>query len=122
MTRTLNLLLVVILISLVACQTTPGVTSEDLIGEWRMDGAGYVIQFTEEGSYKVGASEFGFFELEDNLLTFTIADEASFCPGLTGAYEIELTEDGRLHWTLREDECSPRAGVAHNSLWSRTSP
>ena len=74
-TKTLSLSLVVILILLAACQTTPGVTSEELIGEWRMDGAGYVIQFTGDGSYNVGASEFGQFELEDNLLTLAIADE-----------------------------------------------
>ena len=84
---------------------------------------GHVIEFKEDGTYNMLTSEFGTFQLEDNFLTITVADEyLFFCPGKTGTYDIELTEEGKLHWALREDECSLRAMAAQNSLWTRISP
>ena len=119
MIRTPMFLLIITLIFLAGCQAEPGVKVEDFIGSWRYVGFDY--QFKEDGTYSSSnPGEFGQFQLEGTLLTLTIADEASFCPGKIGTYEIELREDGKLHWVLREDECAPRGGyLAQPSLWSR---
>ena len=122
MIRMPNSLFLVSLILLATCQPAPSVAADDLIGAWRMEGAGYVIEFKKGGTYNVGASEFGQFQLEGTLLTLAIADEASFCPGKIGTYEIEVTEEGKLNWILIEDQCGARGGVADNSLWSPISP
>jgi hypothetical protein len=113
------------LILLLACQTTPTVFDDDLLGAWVIEGAGFAIEFKKDASYTVGAPdppEFGEFRLEDTTLTITTTEEARICPGLKGIYEIELTDDGKLHWTLVEDECSSRAENADGTFWSRVSP
>ena len=125
MIKKLHSIMVPGLIFLAACQTTPSVTNDDLLGAWRYDGAGFEIEFKEDGTYNVGApdlSEFGEYKLEGRMLTIMTAEDALFCSGLTGIYEIELTDERKLHWTLAEDECGGRAEDADNSFWSRVSP
>ena len=113
-------------------QTVPDVSFEALVGTWQKDGESSVIQFSEDGTFVAAGNKFvlednpagvGEFLLEDNLLSFT-ADETrtKSCVGQTGTYEIALTEEGKLHTTLVEDECSSRARGWNDKLWSRISP
>ena len=102
-------------------QVEPTITAEALIGRWQNEG--YVIEFKENGTFSVGALDFGTYQLEGALFTWTTDDGASSCfGGQRGTYEVELTDEGQLHWTLREDECFNRADAIHKSLWSRKSP
>ena len=106
-------------------QAEPSITAEALIGRWQSDDMnipGLIIEFKEDGTYNVGAYEFGTFQLEDTLLTLTSTDEDLFCfAGTPGTYEVELTKEGQLHWTLRDDDCFDRSQWRNNTLWSRTS-
>jgi len=122
MIRELRPQLAIVLLLLAGCQPPERFAADDLVGSWKMEGAGYVIEFREDGTYNVGASEFGLYKLDGNLLSLKIDDEASFCPRTAATYEIELTEEGKIRWTLVEDECSPRGAVANNSLWAPTLP
>jgi hypothetical protein len=108
-----------------------GITEEDLIGVWkRQEGEAFYFQFNEDGTFQVASSEaflkgstfdMGEFELEGALLTLTTSDESSDCAGMVGSYQMELTEEADLKFTLVEDECVLRGPDAQLSPWEQVS-
>jgi len=131
MIRILRFSLIVTLVVLASCQTAPSVAVEDLSGTWQRDGSARILQLNEDGTYRVDSSKYlledspkqeGQFQLEGTLFTLTASKEGSFCPGKTGTYEVELTEEGKLQFTLNEDECRDRALSLLEAPWSRFSP
>ena len=65
----------------------------------------------------------GEFRIEGNLLIMTSDEHRPLsCLGLTQTYEIALTEEGKLHSKVVEDECSAHAEDWNDKLWSRISP
>ena len=127
-------LLIVALMVLAACQAEPSIapdqaepsiTTEELIGRWQLEeGAGrYIQEIKEDGTFNVGAVDFGTYQLEGALFTFTTSDGTTFCfGGNRGTYEVERTEEGKLHWTLIEDDCRNRSNTLDDSLWSQITP
>ena len=131
MIRILRFSLIVTLVSLASCQTAPSVTVEDLSGIWQRDGAALVLQLNEDGSLRIAGSiylledspmDVGQFQLEGTLFTITTSEESRYCKGQTGTYEVELTEEGKLQFTLNEDECYDRGPILTHAPWSRISP
>ena len=131
MIRILRFSLIVTLVVLAACQTAPSVTVEDLSGIWQLDGSARILQLNEDGTFRLANSEYlledspaevGQFQLEGTLFTLTASEESRFCPGKTGTYEVELTEEGKLQFTLNEDECRDRGRILSRAPWSRFSP
>ncbi len=132
--RLLKLVTGVMLITvfLAGCGTPAAITEEDLIGVWkRQEGETFYFQFNEDGTFKVASSEaflkgstfdMGEFQLEGALLTLTTSAESSDCVGQVGSYQMELTEEGDLKFTLDEDECGLRGPDAQLSPWERVSP
>ncbi len=108
-----------------------GITEEDLIGVWkRQRGEPFYFQFNEDGTFRVASSEaflkgstfdMGEFQLEGALLTLTTSAESSDCAGQMGSYQMELTVEGALKFTLVEDECVLRGPDAQLSTWERVS-
>ena len=131
MKRILRFSLIVTLVVLAACQTAPSVTVEDLSGIWQLDGSARILQLNEDGTFRIASSMYlledspsdvGQFQLEGTLFTLTTSEESRFCPGKTGTYEVELTEEGKLQFTLNEDECRKRSQFHPIAPWSRFSP
>jgi len=132
----LAFLLIAIFVFLSACQTDlsiaaenrpesqvePSISSEELIGRWRTGGGVLIITFNEDGTYKVGTLEFGLFQLDGTVLTLNTAQGTPFCSDKSGTYDLDLTESGKLRWTLIDDECNDRVKLADNALWSPISP
>jgi len=131
MIRILRFSLIVTLVVLVACQTAPSVTVEDVSGIWQLDGSARILQLNKDGTFKSANSiylledssgEVGQFQLEGTLFTLTTSEESRVCPGYTGTYGVELTEEGKLQFTLNEDECRDRGQILSGAPWSRFSP
>ena len=131
MIRILRFSLIVTLVVLAACQTAPSVTVEDLSGIWELDGSARILQLNEDGTFRIANSKYlledspvnvGKFQLEGTLFTLTDSEESRFCPGDTGTYEVELTEEGKLQFTLNEDECPYRGRFLSSAPWSRFLP
>ena len=131
MIRILRFSLIVTLVVLAACQTAPSVTVEDFSGIWQLDGSARILQLNEDGTFRFANSKYlledspgevGRFQLEGTLFTLTASEESRFCPGTTGTYEVELTEEGKLQFTLNEDECRDRGRIFSRAPWSRFSP
>ena len=122
------------LLLLSGCTSQPAsITVDDLYGTWEKDGESQVTQYNEDGTYIFAHNKFvllderpiaaGEFRLEGNLLIMT-SDKHRLpsCLGLTATYDITLTEEGKLHSKVVEDECSARAEDWNDKLWSRISP
>jgi len=131
MIRILRFSLIVTLVVLAACQTAPSVTVEDLSGIWQLDGSARILQLNEDGTFRSASSKYlledspynvGQFQLEGTLFTLTNSEESRNCPGRTGTFEVELTEEGKLQFTLNEDECHNRGQSLPRAPWSRFSP
>ena len=131
MIRILRFSLIVTLVVLAACQTAPSVTVDDLSGTWQRDGSARILQLNEDGTFRVANSKYlledspadvGQFQLEGTLFTLTSSEESRFCPGKTGTYGVELTEEGKLQFTLNEDGCRSRSQFLRIAPWSRFSP
>ena len=113
---------------------TPGLTEEDLIGVWKEVASPHYLHFYPDGTYHLAESvtrledspdEEGQFRLEAILLTFITSGEGHFCPGqsgTSGTYEVELTEEGWLRFTLSEDPCEGRANFNRRAIWQPFSP
>jgi hypothetical protein len=112
------------------CSENGAVTSEDLIGTWRVSALDF-RQFDEDGSFRVFLAEQnpetstvdrGEFEIEGKRLTFTSnADSAACQAGQRGTYEIQVLEKGpsgedRLRLIHVEDECSKRGTEGDRTL------
>ena len=108
---------------------TPSITVEDLIGLWSF--ACKYLQFREDGTYRQGGdpaileeypSEIGTFQFDGISLTLITNEDSLWCPGRTGSFEVELTEQGQLNFMAPEDECPERGSGMSASLWTRVSP
>lgn len=145
MKKTITMLMVLGLLLLSGCATlapspttTPAPTetpvpvlatsADDIIGIWQL-GIGPLalfFQFDEDGTYRVAQrvvtnlqdspTNLGQFTLEGGLLTFITSDESPLCAGKNGTYEVHLLEQGRIGFSLVEDECIIRAGTSYPSL------
>ena len=131
MIKILRFSLMVILVLLVSCQAEPSVTIEDLVGIWQRDGAALVIQLNEDGSIIIAGSKYLLedftmyveqFQLEGTLFTITTPEDGPSCKGKTGTYEVELTEEGKLHFTLIEEGCFDRGYRLTRAPWRLISP
>ena len=65
---------------------------------------------------------FGPHHLEGTLLTFETDEESNFCRGQTATYEVELSEQEELAFTLVDDPCGERKGRFIGETWERYSP
>lgn len=111
--------------------TASTVSRGDLIGTWEKDaGSSGAIQFNEDGTMVHASSKIVFssspltlgqFRLDGNLLIMT-TEKGRICEGITATYAIALTEEGKLHTEVVEDECNARVTSFHDRLWSRISP
>ena len=114
-------------------QPAPSIEGVDIIGVWKWkkgDGEA-CFQLNEDGTYRTAYTlaflekapfEVGQFRLEGTSFTFITSDESWVCPGLTGSYEIELTEQGQLQFVLQEDACEMRGIKYSAEPWDRVEP
>ena len=95
-----------------------GITIEDFTWRWVQLSTGVYNQFNEDGTFRAALSvadleqrpiDLGEFRLEGTLFTFASSDESRDCAGQSGTYQVELTEEGHLRFTLEEDPCRLRA-------------
>ena len=99
------------------CQPPSAINTEDLIGIWKT-GYGKYVQFNVDGTFSVARNidgltsapvEYGEYRLEGTELMFIANKESRNCPGQTGHYRVEISEEGKIEIALVEDPCSPRA-------------
>ena len=99
------------------CQPPSGISTEDLIGIWKT-GYGKYVQFKADGTFSVAGNidgltsapvEYGEYHLEGTELIFIPNKESRNCPGQTGHYQVEISEEGKIEMALIEDYCSRRA-------------
>ena len=129
-----KILVVVVLLGLMlaSCdglQPVPSIGGVDITGVWKQQGA--YTQFNEGGTYRTANTlafleeapfDVGQFRLEGTSFTFISSDESWACPGLTGSYEVELTEQGQLQFVLQEDACEMRGIKYSAEPWDRVEP
>lgn len=111
---------------------TASITDEDLVGTWKELATPHLLRFNEDGTYRFAISsaslddnpeELGQFMLEGTTLTFITNEEShGICAGLNGIYDLQLTEQGWLGLSLREDACGDRARFYDGSTWHPVSP
>ncbi len=107
------------------------ITVEDLTGTWRAIEPGSVVQFNEDGTYRIALSidglkdspvEEGEWTLEGTLFTFISNEDSQNCAaGQRGSYEMEVLEEGpsgedRMKQIQLEDECSIRGSEGDVTL------
>jgi hypothetical protein len=126
-----------IAILLVACQPASTNLDDYLIGIWQADGSRMVCQFNQDGTYRCAdkdlleelPADLGEYQLDGTFLTFKSSDESRACPGKSGSYDLELTNENKIIFKLVDkDECSFRSpnifvqGKPADYPWSRVSP
>jgi hypothetical protein len=100
---------------------------KSIVGKWKTK-AGYCLEFTKEGRWSVAeASEakpfdFGNYTLDGKQLTLHTDEKAGTCAGKTGKYEVNITVDGKIKYTLIEDECSDRSGDLADGPYESCAP
>ena len=119
------------LILLAACQdSSAGETAENVVGIWTGAGGVY-FQFNDDGTYSVATSvdsltslpvDYGDFRLDGTTFMFITNEESLMCAGQAGNYEVEMTEQGKIEFTLVEDPCGHRAGAMQRTTLSPYSP
>ena len=123
------LALCLLMIALAACQ--PAVQQPDLVGVWIDPERAHYMQFDTDGIWILAHSfeglsasplAFGPHHLEGTLLTFETDEESNFCRGQTATYEVELSEQEELAFTLVDDPCGERKGRFIGETWERYSP
>lgn len=120
------------LLLLSGCTPQPAsITDEDLVGTWKELATAHHLRFNEDGAFRfalifIGLDDnpeiVGQFMLEGTTLTFITNEESHFCAGVSGIYDLQLTEQGWLGFSLREDACGKRAGFYNGSTWQPVSP
>ena len=100
-------------------------SADDVIGVWQRvggyDGSSLFHQFDEDRTWRAAQrlvtnledspQLLGRFTLEGGLITVVASDESPLCAGQSGTYEVRRLEQGRLGFSLVEDECGSRALV-----------
>jgi len=131
----LVVLVIIVSFGLAACggsRSGPSREGVDITGVWKQDEGPDFLQLNEDGTYAVAPinpdflekapADRGEFRLEGTSFTFITSSESAFCAGQTGSYQVELTEQGQLHFVeLQEDECQDRAKY-YLGAWSRYEP
>lgn len=110
-------------------------SAEDLYGAWELESdiKPMVIQFNEDGSYKLFASKAVFdldlfarsggqFQVEGASLTIVTNDEVHTCGGSTAIYDVELIGEDQIQLIMGEDGCPNRAADFPSAPWSRILP
>ena len=113
----------------------PPITVEDLTGTWFQSSASVYARFDGDGTFRVANSvakleenpdvDIGQFRLEGTLITLMSSDESPRCPGLSGSYQVQLTEEGHLQFDEQDDPCGPRTSSSSGAAsgpFRRTSP
>lgn len=128
------LVVVIVSLGLTACaglQPAPSIGGVDITGVWKQSSPANFLQLNEDGTYRTSArvtlletapNEVGQYRLEGTSFTFIPSDETLDCKGLSGSYELELTEQGQLQFTVQEDACEMRGFVFSNRPWERVEP
>ncbi|MEA3336898.1 MAG: hypothetical protein U9R25_13385 [Chloroflexota bacterium] len=102
----------------------------DLIGIW-MDRVGAYTQSLEDGTFRAAESvagletlplDWGGFQLQGTRLMLKNADDNLGCPGLTGSYQVALTDNGQLDLILLEDACRLRGTGLSGRPLERVAP
>lgn len=132
--KILVVLLVIVSLGLTACvgsKPAPSLGGVDITGVWKHSGPTVFLQLNEDGTYRTATSlafleqapeDIGQYRLEGTSFTFIPSDETLDCKGLSGSYELELTEQGQLQFTVQEDACEMRGFVFSNRPWERVEP
>jgi hypothetical protein len=111
------LILLVLAALLGGCGGSDGGLADAMIGAWQTGVYGNTVEFRDDGTYDVVEAftdplrelEWGTWSTEDDVLTMVPAEDAPYCPGLSGSYTIEILEDGDLlDPTVEDDTCSGR--------------
>ena len=111
-------------------------SADDVIGIWQAigsyAGSSLFFQFDEDRTLRTAQrvvanledspQMLGRFMLEGGLMTLVASDESPLCAGQSGAYEVRLLEQGRLGFSLREDQCGLRAHVWDGAIVEPLSP
>jgi hypothetical protein len=101
----------------------------EIYGRWRS--SGHYYEFNENGTWAVGyvfgedhspPFDWGFFVLEENLITFSTDQEANSCPGLKGTYEVEFPNESEIKFIVVEEECENRHNDIVGNKIQRDSP
>jgi hypothetical protein len=97
---------------------------DQMVGMWVSDFKGICVALNDDGTYGKGHSpeqaeagesqtpgfEWGTWTVEEGVLTFTTPEEAPYCGGTVGTYEVAVSDTGdELSPTLVEDGCTTRA-------------
>jgi hypothetical protein len=126
-------LAVIVSLGLTACagsKPVPSLGGVDITGVWKHSGPAVFLQLNEDGTYRTATSlafleqapeDIGQYRLEGTSFTFIPSDETSGCKG-QGSYELELTEQGQLQFTVQEDACEMRGIVYSSRSWDRVEP
>ncbi len=79
-----------------------GITVESLVGTWQQTD-GFLVQFSDDGTFLFAAiplfleqnilAAVGEFRLEGTTLTFSESDDSVTCPGTSGTYKVQMTEE-----------------------------
>ena len=118
--------LCLLMIALAACQ--PAVQQQDLVGVWADRDPVTYMQFDSDGIWIAAGTfysplVFGTYYLEGTLLTFETDEKSWNCLGETGTYEVELSEQEVLTFTLVDDSsCPSREQDLMRSPFKRYSP
>ena len=105
-------------------------SAADLAGIWRNDDGGPYLQLNADGTFRAADAmpwieshpvDVGQFRLEGTAFAFNSTGASPNCPSQKGAYQVKLTEDGKLQFTLEQDACTVRTTVVPFATWSRTS-
>ena len=104
-----------IVVFLLAVSIIAPCQKKSIVGKWKTTG-GYCLEFTEEGRWSVAQDskaepfDFGDYTFNGKQLTLNTDEKAGTCAGKTGKYEVNITADGKIKYTLIEDECADRSG------------
>ncbi len=109
------LILLVLFALLGGCGGSDGTLADAITGAWQTGVYSNTVEFRDDGSYDVVEKntarelEWGTWSTEDEVLTMVPAEDAPYCPGLSGSYTIEILEGGDLlDPTVEDDTCSGR--------------
>ena len=122
------IILFLLMITITACQSAG--EEGGLVGVWN-DGYTF-IEFNKDGTWGTAGMyesitsdspiSYGTYQFDDSQLTFVTDEESNFCPGGSGTYEIEFTDQGELIFTPLDEECSGRKFDLTRNSYTRYSP